>query len=407
MQNFKQFLFLFLVVVFNSCGGSDDSPEPVIDKTPPTAPTNLQGDNITKTSLDLTWIASTDNVGVTAYILYKNGINYVATTSTTYTITELNSNTNYNFKISAKDAAENESVFSNVLEITTEQEDLDIPENVNVIWPLSGDSTFSPNSGDEIADGYGPRMLSGNYDFHRGIDFPEPTGTPIYTSLRGGQVVRVEASQPGSTFERWGNWVVIAYPASSHPNPDHSSVFQIAYLHLSSVNVNVGQNISIGEKIGEVGNTGVGINTEHLHFEYYDTIDSGLIQKRHSRNPFTLLPYTTITPTVTSSKSNSVITVNIEQTVPSLDVVEIALLVDEITINPVLNFEQRIGMDINDEDNDTYTDIDGTVINVAPTNFSEGDSMYYLSITFTNDVFSSISNYQVKLTNAKGEEFIY
>ncbi|MFK5959597.1 MAG: fibronectin type III domain-containing protein [Lutibacter sp.] len=122
MNNLKQFLFLFLVVIFNSCGGSDDSPEPVIDIIPPTAPTNLQGDNITKTSLDLTWTASTDNVGVTAYILYRNGINYVATTSTTYTITGLNFNTNYNFKISAKDAAENESSFSNVLEITTEDD---------------------------------------------------------------------------------------------------------------------------------------------------------------------------------------------------------------------------------------------------------------------------------------------
>ncbi|MEN8125692.1 MAG: M23 family metallopeptidase [Bacteroidota bacterium] len=303
----------------------------------------------------------------------------------------------------------NENIVDEIEEdvVVTEHEDLNIPENVNVIWPLSGAKTFSSNNGDEIADGYGPRILSGNYDFHRGIDFPEPTGTPIYTSLRSGKVVRVESSQPGSTFERWGNWVVIAYPASSHPDPDHSTVFQVAYLHLSSVFVSEGQNINIGKMIGEVGNTGVGINTEHLHFEYYDTIDSGLIQRRHSRNPFTLLPYTTVAPTVTSSKSNSIITVNITQTVPSLDVVEIALLVDGTTISPVLNFEQRIGMDINDEDNDTYTDTDGTVINVNPTNFSEGDSKYYLSVTFTNDVFGSLSNYQVRLTNAKGEEFIY
>ena len=123
MNNFKQFIFVFLVMFFSSCGGSDDSmPEPVIDITPPTAPTNLQVDNITKTSLDLTWVASTDNVGVTAYILYKNGINFVATTSTSFNITGLDADANYNFKISAKDAVGNESGFSNELNITTEND---------------------------------------------------------------------------------------------------------------------------------------------------------------------------------------------------------------------------------------------------------------------------------------------
>ena len=123
MNNFKRFLIFFLVIFFNSCGGSDDPmPEPTIDITPPTAPTNLQGDNLTKTSIDLTWTASTDNVGVTSYILYRNGINHVATTSTSFNITGLDSNANYSFKILAKDAAENESTFSNVLEITTESD---------------------------------------------------------------------------------------------------------------------------------------------------------------------------------------------------------------------------------------------------------------------------------------------
>ena len=123
MKYFKHFLILFLIVCFNSCSGSGDSiPESAIDTTPPTAPSNLQGDNITKTSLDLTWTASTDNVGVTAYILYRNGINFVATTSTSFNVTGLDSDANYNFKISAKDAVGNESAFSNALEITTEND---------------------------------------------------------------------------------------------------------------------------------------------------------------------------------------------------------------------------------------------------------------------------------------------
>lgn len=120
MKNFKQFLILFLIVCFNSCGGSGDSiPQSAIDTTPPTAPSNLEGDNITKTTLDLTWVASTDNVGVKVYILYSNGNNYAATKSISYSLTGLESNSNYSFKISAIDAAGNESSHSDILEITT------------------------------------------------------------------------------------------------------------------------------------------------------------------------------------------------------------------------------------------------------------------------------------------------
>jgi len=124
MNNFKRFLIVFLLVCVCSCSGSDDSMSaPTIDTIPPTAPSNLQGDNITKTSLDLNWAASTDNVEVKAYILYRNGINHLTTTSTSFNVSGLEPGTNYSFKVSAKDAAENESDFSNVLEIKTGNDD--------------------------------------------------------------------------------------------------------------------------------------------------------------------------------------------------------------------------------------------------------------------------------------------
>lgn len=116
--------FLFAVILFlglQACSGSDDSdPGPLVDSTPPTIPTNFEAENITKNSVDFSWSASTDNIGVKAYILYKNGVNHAATTKTFYNVTGLDAGTNYTFNISARDAAGNESAYSNSVEFTTE-----------------------------------------------------------------------------------------------------------------------------------------------------------------------------------------------------------------------------------------------------------------------------------------------
>jgi len=44
------------------------------DTQAPTAPTSLVTSTITTTSLILSWTAATDNIGVTAYDVYMDGI---------------------------------------------------------------------------------------------------------------------------------------------------------------------------------------------------------------------------------------------------------------------------------------------------------------------------------------------
>ena len=63
----------------------------------------------TKTSLGLRWNASTDNVGVTGYRLYRNGTLAGTTTGTTYTVSGLTCGTSYTIGLTAVDAAGNES----------------------------------------------------------------------------------------------------------------------------------------------------------------------------------------------------------------------------------------------------------------------------------------------------------
>lgn len=94
---------------------------PSPDTEAPTDPTNLVASNPTDNSIDLSWTASTDNVAVASYDIYVDGSNDFNTQNTSFTVTGLTANTNYCFTIKAKDAAGNESGFSNQdCEMTTD-----------------------------------------------------------------------------------------------------------------------------------------------------------------------------------------------------------------------------------------------------------------------------------------------
>ncbi|MBP1999622.1 chitinase [Paenibacillus shirakamiensis] len=95
---------------------------PSSDKTAPSVPTGLTVSSKNQTSITLTWTASTDNVGVTGYDVYK-GTTLAASvsgTSLTSVISGLTANTAYTFTVVAKDAAGNASAASSVLSVTTD-----------------------------------------------------------------------------------------------------------------------------------------------------------------------------------------------------------------------------------------------------------------------------------------------
>ncbi|MEY9863535.1 hypothetical protein ABH935_009188 [Catenulispora sp. GAS73] len=91
------------------------------DTTPPTAPTSLASSTHTSSTIDLSWGASTDNVGVTGYTIY-NGSSVLATvngTTTSTQLTGLSASTAYNLTVKASDAAGNFSAASNAITVTT------------------------------------------------------------------------------------------------------------------------------------------------------------------------------------------------------------------------------------------------------------------------------------------------
>ncbi|MGE0088836.1 MAG: GEVED domain-containing protein [Bacteroidales bacterium] len=91
----------------------------VPDTQAPTAPTSLVSSNITSTSATISWTASTDNVGVTGYEIYKNGTLLSTSTTTSYSAIGLTAATTYSFTVKAKDAAGNVSAASTAKSVTT------------------------------------------------------------------------------------------------------------------------------------------------------------------------------------------------------------------------------------------------------------------------------------------------
>jgi chitodextrinase/C1A family cysteine protease len=91
----------------------------VADTQAPTAPTSLAASSVTATTATLSWTASTDNVAVTGYNVYKNSTLLGTTTSASYSVTGLTAATTYSFYVTAYDAAGNVSAASSSLSVTT------------------------------------------------------------------------------------------------------------------------------------------------------------------------------------------------------------------------------------------------------------------------------------------------
>ena len=93
---------------------------PAADTDPPTAPTSLTVDAVGETMVDLSWGASTDNVAVTEYRVYRDAAIVATVAGTSFGDIGLTPATAYNYQVTALDAAGNESAASNAVNPTTD-----------------------------------------------------------------------------------------------------------------------------------------------------------------------------------------------------------------------------------------------------------------------------------------------
>lgn len=87
-------------------------------------------------------------------------------------------------------------------------------------------------------------------EFHPGMDFASPEGTPIYAT-GDGVVERAD-----NTAHGYGNHVVL----------NHGYGYQTLYGHMSKIATSIGKKVKRGELIGYVGSTGLS-TAPHVHYE--------------------------------------------------------------------------------------------------------------------------------------------
>ena len=140
------------------------------DTMAPTA--NILSTSGTTTSgTSLSWTASTDNVGVTGYNVYQNGVLKTTVTNTSLAVSGLSASTAYSFLIKAKDAAGNLSIASNTSSITT----------------LSNTSVaYCSSNGNSTANGYINKVQIGSINNVSGNNNGYGNFTPMSTNLATG-----------------------------------------------------------------------------------------------------------------------------------------------------------------------------------------------------------------------------
>ena len=94
---------------------------PSVDLEAPSTPTDLAGGATSTTTIALTWSASTDNVGVTGYRVYRNGGSTPvgSPTATSFTDSDLTASTTYAYRVAAIDAAGNLSAPCDAVNVRT------------------------------------------------------------------------------------------------------------------------------------------------------------------------------------------------------------------------------------------------------------------------------------------------
>ncbi|MEV6967530.1 discoidin domain-containing protein [Hamadaea sp. NPDC051192] len=202
------------------------------DTQAPSTPANLTVTGKTSSSVSLSWSASTDNVGVTAYQVRQGGAVVATVTGTTATVSGLNPATAYTFTVTAQDAAGNTSAASNAVTVTTDA----APSTNLARGKATGESshTQSYSSGNAVDGNAGTYWESANSAFPQWLQVDLGAATtisrvvlklPSSWEIRT-QTFSVQGSVAGSSFTTLasggyafdpatGNTVTVTFGAAS------------------------------------------------------------------------------------------------------------------------------------------------------------------------------------------------
>jgi chitodextrinase len=150
----KATAYSYTVLAYDAAGNASAQTTPVSvttlsDTQAPSVPGNLSGTSVSMTQINLSWSASTDNVGVAGYRLYRNGNRISEQTGLNFNDIGLLAGTKYSYQVSAYDVAGNESAKSTTIQITTPVRKYTIADFTNLVadW-LKTKSSPADVSGD-------------------------------------------------------------------------------------------------------------------------------------------------------------------------------------------------------------------------------------------------------------------
>ncbi|MFF2510512.1 PQQ-dependent sugar dehydrogenase [Streptomyces sp. NPDC058086] len=147
-----------LTVIARDAAGNASQASPVVDcttrpssdTTPPGEPGTLTSSNVTATSADLSWGASTDDKAVVGYDVRSDTTVYKSVTGTSTTLTGLACNSPYTLNVVARDAAGNVSPQSNTVTFTTKAcaTDGGVPSSIGTVssgWTIPWGTYWMPD----------------------------------------------------------------------------------------------------------------------------------------------------------------------------------------------------------------------------------------------------------------------
>lgn len=168
------------------------------DTQAPTEPGSLSASGTTQTSTTLSWSAASDNVGVTGYNVYQNGVNVASVAGTSTTVSGLSASTTYSFYVTAYDAAGNESGASNIVNVTTDTPSTGCNDN-EVVISINLDN-YPEETSWQITDAGGSVVASG------GTYGSQPDGSNVSETL-----CLVDGCYDFTIFDTYGDGICCAY----------------------------------------------------------------------------------------------------------------------------------------------------------------------------------------------------
>jgi chitodextrinase len=171
-------LYTYTVSAYDASGNKSPQSAPftlrTLDVSAPSKPTMLEATAVSGSAIALSWIASTDNLAVTGYKIYRDGVQVGTSPTTTFSSTGLQEARQYTFHVAAYDAAGNTSLQSGSDTATTF--DVTAPSKPAGLAasPISSQKitiTWAPSSDNVAVD---------SYDVYRGTLL---IGSPKFTTL--------------------------------------------------------------------------------------------------------------------------------------------------------------------------------------------------------------------------------